>query len=501
MNGITSKYTWYKWIGIILLLIGSFFLIVVIYGAFSTWNLPIVSAAFTICVLPFLLPGIFLTYYGIKYLNEEAELVNLANLLKMYGKISIDDVATNIGKTPEDAEISIKKCIEMNLVDGYLDYDTREFITRTYRESMYQPQIIQQPIQPTYLPPPPPPEFQQNQILVLTAFTYQGSKIIYKVKIENKSSYPIASIKVKPYIQEDTFIIDKEQIVLSNVIEPNNSQTATFTLRPRGECGKRNIGGDVEYYDMQNRKKRETEIPMKEIEITCPLLKTIPINEIKWKEITPNLINVEEEFTDIPIPSEQFFEVAKEIIQERNFYLIPPNKSKVEGFFRGIARFYAEGVRGFRYAVQIEVFGGKTSKLILKAFAENEGALTGCYYGILDDIEKRIKIKERLVEHIIVQGDYIQSKTEVKDSVVVRSQIGKESMEDNIAIQKSQKTTAENMKIYKKALKKAYEDGIITDDEKAMLIALRESLGITDDMHRKLENEVKNEIEKEWRKC
>ena len=93
----------------------------------------------------------------------------------------------------------------------------------------------------------------------------------------------------------------------------------------------------------------------------------------------------------------------------------------------GVARFYGEGVKELKYAAQIEVVGGaKKSKLILKAWAEREDALTGFYHGILDELEKRVQVKgyidDNIVQNFYHYGDNIG--TQVKDSFVQRSNIG-----------------------------------------------------------------------------
>jgi hypothetical protein len=126
-----------------------------------------------------------------------------------------------------------------------------------------------------------------------------------------------------------------------------------------------------------------------------------------------------------------------------HMYMQEPEITQSQQLFNGVTRFYGEGVQGLKYAVQIEVVGGaKKSKLILKAWAEKEDALTGFYHGILDEIEKRINLKGYIDEPIIqnfITGHYItgqvgkiidvgdksiQIGTQVKDALVQRSNIG-----------------------------------------------------------------------------
>ncbi|NOQ48148.1 MAG: zinc-ribbon domain-containing protein [Methanococcoides sp.] len=77
-----------------------------------------------------------------------------------------------------------------------------------------------------------------------------------------------------------------------------------------------------------------------------------------------------------------------------------------------------------KYASYVEVVGKSRSRLILRAWAEKEDALTGFYYKILEEIEKRTDIK------LFVDGGSAQyniSTTNITDSLIQRSTIGSES--------------------------------------------------------------------------
>lgn len=110
-----------------------------------------------------------------------------------------------------------------------------------------------------------------------------------------------------------------------------------------------------------------------------------------------------------------------------NMYMLDPEITNIPQLYNGVAKFYAEGIKEFKYAAQIEVVGGaKKSKLILKVWANNEESLIGFYHGILDEIEKRVKVKDYINDSIGQQNIHIGDKigTQVKDSVVQRSNIG-----------------------------------------------------------------------------
>ena len=266
---------------------------------------------------------------------------------------------------------------------------------------------------------------KQNIIDVKTAFGYKGAAIIYKLKIENNTSDPISDIKVYPYVPDVFLLREKEKSIA--LIEPKASQTVTFEIRPTGECGDCNVSGRINYYDMILKKRLDIELRPKSLSIVCPMLHRKEISEDAWRDLVSGLVKAEETTTDIPIDGEGLFGIISEILKDLNLFMLPPVITRAKQIFRGTARFYCEGVKGLRYAAQIEVVGGaRKSKLILKAWAEKEDALTGFYHGVLDEIEKRVKVKEYIDDSIVQYNVHIGDKigTLVKDSVVQRSTIG-----------------------------------------------------------------------------
>ncbi len=82
------------------------------------------------------------------------------------------------------------------------------------------------------------------------------------------------------------------------------------------------------------------------------------------------------------------------------------------------------------------VGGARKSRLILKAWAEKEEALTGFYHRLLDGIEKRIDVKifidDSIVQQYVHIDEYVgrdkigrdQMGTQINDSFVKNSTIG-----------------------------------------------------------------------------
>ncbi len=264
-----------------------------------------------------------------------------------------------------------------------------------------------------------------NTIDVKSAFGYKGAIIIYKVKVENNTNEPIGDIKVYPYVPDVFMLREKEKTI--SLIEPKSSQTITFEIRPTGECGDCNVSGRVNYYDMVSKKHLDIELEPKSLSIICPMLRRKEIREGEWRELVSGLIKAEETTIDIPMGGDGLFDIIHEILIDLNLFALPSKITRTNQVFSGTARFYGEGVKGLHYAAQIEVVGGaRKSRLILKAWAEKEDALTGFYHGMLDEIEKRVNVKEYIDDSIVQYNVHIGDKigTLVKDSIVQRSNIG-----------------------------------------------------------------------------
>ncbi|MFQ6056405.1 MAG: hypothetical protein ACE5J3_10550 [Methanosarcinales archaeon] len=269
------------------------------------------------------------------------------------------------------------------------------------------------------------PKIQKDLINIKSAYGYEGAKIIYKIKVENNTSEPVGDLKISLFVPEVFLAKEKEKNI--SMLEAGESKTVTFEIRPTGECGECYISGSLNYYNYQDKKRKEIEIPIKKISIVCPILRIKEINEYNWRNVVSKLIKAEETTKELSIPAENLFNIASRVIKDMNLFMLNPDITKTPLLFNGFARFYGEGVTGLKYAAQLEVIGGsKKSKLILKAYAEKEEALTGFYHKILDELEKRINVKE-YIEDSIVQYNI----TTIRDSVIQRSKIGLQDKNEN----------------------------------------------------------------------
>jgi len=186
------------------------------------------------------------------------------------------------------------------------------------------------------------------------------------------------------------------------LIEPKCSQTVTFEIHPTSECGICNVAGRVNYYDGASKNRKYIEFEAKSLSIICPDLHGKEITEDVWRKLVSNLIKAEETGIDIPIDGETLFRmVSRTIKDDMPMHMLEPETTK-GAFFNAVVRFYAEGLGGLKYMAQVEVIGGvKKSKLLLKAWAEKEDALTGFFSRILDKIMVKIDVKDYTDEPII----------------------------------------------------------------------------------------------------
>ncbi|MFA4957827.1 MAG: zinc-ribbon domain-containing protein [Candidatus Methanoperedens sp.] len=270
---------------------------------------------------------------------------------------------------------------------------------------------------------PKKPE-EKGKIEIKSAYEYKGAKIFYKIKVQNSTSEAISDIKVHLFVPDVFLIINKEKAI--SMLEPKESKTATFEIRPTGECGECFVSGNIEYYDHGAKGRKMLNIDSRSLSVICPVLKRKEIDLKEWEKITDELIKAEENIKELLIPAENLFNITSRAIKDNGMFMLKPEITSTPQLYNGIALFYAEGVTGLRYAAYIEVIGGsRKSRLILKVWAEKDDALTGFYHRILDDIEKRIDVKifidDNVVQHIQI-GDKIG--TQVKDSFVQRSNLG-----------------------------------------------------------------------------
>lgn len=257
-----------------------------------------------------------------------------------------------------------------------------------------------------------------DKIDVKSAYEYNGARIFYKVKLENHTKETMGDIKINLFVPAVFMLQEKEKYI--SMLEPNESKTVTFEIRPTGECGDCNVSGRIEYYNYNTKGHEMLPMVTKMVSVICPVLKRKEINIKQWERVTDELIKTEENIKELSIPAENLFNIAARVIKDNSMFMLKPEITSTPQLFEGCARFYAEGVKGLRYAAYIEVVGGEhKSRLILKAWAEKEEALTGFYHRLLDGIEKRVDVKIYIDDPIMqIHIDHIGDKIGMDKKIV-----------------------------------------------------------------------------------
>lgn len=275
------------------------------------------------------------------------------------------------------------------------------------------------PSAPITPPPVVPKEETSGKVIAKTAFSYKGSIVDYKVKVENQTSEPIGDIRIRLFVPDVFLLMEKEKVIA--MLEPGEGSTVTFQIRPTGECGECKVSGNIEYYDYGTKKRKDAEVGSRFVNIICPVLKSKEVTENEWREYVRDMISTGEDSKDLEIPAENLFSIVSRVLKDMNLYMIEPEITSTPQLYTAVGRFFAEGVAGMHYAAYIEVVGKRRSRLILKVWAEKESSLTGFYHKMLEEIEKRIDIK-LFVDEGLTQ--YNINNTTIQDSLIQRSNIG-----------------------------------------------------------------------------
>ena len=107
----------------------------------------------------------------------------------------------------------------------------------------------------------------------------------YRIKIENRTAYPISDITVKPYISKDNFILDQSEKNIP-LIRANHQKSVRFKLRPKPkEHGEADVLGRINYYEPDIDGYEEKLLRPRPLRVIMPELKGEQINENEWENI------------------------------------------------------------------------------------------------------------------------------------------------------------------------------------------------------------------------
>lgn len=112
--------------------------------------------------------------------------------------------------------------------------------------------------------------------------------------------------------------------------------------------------------------------------------------------------------------------------------------------------------------------------------------------------------------HIRTDGNYVPTKTTIENSVITKSDIGKEGpveVKDSVIVGKgggegvggaAKCLGNSNLEAYRRALERAMLDGVIVESEERLLRSLRSSLGVTVEQHEQLLEDIKLSTDKNY---
>jgi Zn finger protein HypA/HybF involved in hydrogenase expression len=88
-----------------------------------------------ICTPIMIVPSVIFLFLGLRGRARFQAIEDVADILKAYRRIKLTDLARKMGKTELEAEKLVMKCIEENLIHGYMDRQAQEFFTK---DAMHQ---------------------------------------------------------------------------------------------------------------------------------------------------------------------------------------------------------------------------------------------------------------------------------------------------------------------------------------------------------------------------
>ena len=91
---------------------------------------PYIVWGYVLCSVTGVVPGSILLFYGWRAHKEEQSLVEFAAWIKTYRRISLDDLAKNLGKTRFETERVLANAVDRGLVQGIVDRTTDEFVVK-----------------------------------------------------------------------------------------------------------------------------------------------------------------------------------------------------------------------------------------------------------------------------------------------------------------------------------------------------------------------------------
>jgi hypothetical protein len=241
----------------------------------------------------------------------------------------------------------------------------------------------------------------RGEVMIASTVGYNGASLFYKVKIDNRTAFPISDVFIKPRISKNFFTLHEDEKSIP-VIRPYDSKAVKFGIVPKpNEINEDEILGRVDYYNPGIDEYEERSLIPKKIKITWPVLKATKIENEEWKNVTSTLLKAEEVIPEIPLSGEKFENLIFDIVKNKG-YLVSLEEKGGETYTAS-NKFYAIDENSLKYGGELVVTAKKKneepSQLKIVVYTENKESLVGLYYLIFHDINKGIeKMEKEIVE-------------------------------------------------------------------------------------------------------
>ncbi len=186
----------------------------------------------------------------------------------------------------------------------------------------------------------------KKDIILKRGGEIQGGKYIFKIKVENNSSFNITDLnfQIISYPRDSINLIGDKFREISK-LNAGGLVSPTFEFQPTSDCIVGTIHSTVSYIDHSNNLHTEKVQPH-EISIVCGLLQPRKIDVNEFIKVCQELLDYEKVGEEIKIPynSKLIFEKLKVLLPDQNFMFVTNPESKLIGdTFFGEINGFAEG--------------------------------------------------------------------------------------------------------------------------------------------------------------
>lgn len=238
----------------------------------------------------------------------------------------------------------------------------------------------------------------KGNVKIASAIGLDETGLFYKVRIENKTSFPISDITVKPFLSKEIFILDRDENKLA-LIRSNDSKVIKFRLRPKPQKqGEAEVLGRINYYEPEMDGYEERLLKARSIKTTIPELTGRNLEENEWEGAVKGISKMKQTITDIPLSGEKCTKYILEVLKDKNLSLIS-HSIKEQEIYEERVTFFAVDEDGLNYGCEIYVSAGEKdeipSQIKMVTYVENKETLVGFHYLLLDGIENELDIIEK----------------------------------------------------------------------------------------------------------